>query len=192
MPEEFREPEREPIPGDNGIGFDLGTLDKTGAAAPEPGGKPRKLRKDGQPWGSGSGKRTAASEKVRGTLDLSSLTGLFVGFHVVLAERTGVPELGMTMEEGIGLQKSIENVARHYPINTTQKALDWAALVGTLGMLYGTRFGSYMVRKSAERRPLASVHPIRPAPVQPAPRAAEAAPQNFASDAIIMDQDIEE
>lgn len=95
-------------------------------------------------------------------MDLSGLVGLFVGFHVIASERFDVPELSMTMEEGTQLQVSVEKVLRHYSIETTQKTIDWTIFFGTIGTLYGTRFGSYMIRKREERMP----QTLRPTPVQ--------------------------
>lgn len=168
MPEEFRDA----IDPNNGDGFDLGRVG-TEAIAPEPAGDLRKLRKrkDGQPWGSGGKSAGAAkTEKVRSTLDLSSITGIFVGFHVLLAERTGIPEFAMDMSEGQQLQKAVENVMRHYPVDTSQKAVDWAALIGAGCMIYGTRWGSYMMRKHHERQPSTHNYTMAAAPAPNAPR----------------------
>lgn len=84
-------------------------------------------------------------------MDLSSLTGMFVGLHAILAERTGVPELQMSDDEGKQFMLAAQNVMRHYSVETTQKTLDWIALFGTAGGIYGTRFAAYQMRKNAEK-----------------------------------------
>ena len=78
---------------------------------------------------------------------------MFVGLHVMAAQQFQVPELAMEMSEGEQFMKSAQNVMRHYSVETTQKTLDWIALGGTVCMIYGTRFGAYMLRKKNEREP---------------------------------------
>lgn len=98
---------------------------------------------------------------------------MFVGLHVVLSNSLAVPELTMDMAEGEQFMKSAQNVLRHYSVETTQKSLDWIAFGGTCCMIYGTRFGAYMLRKRSEapQRPAATIYqmPQRQGPqVQPA------------------------
>jgi len=83
------------------------------------------------------------------------------------------------MSEGQTLATAGQNVLRHYPVETSQKAIDWIALFGAIGMVYGTRIGTYALRKRMEsleqHKPQATVYQM---PV--APRAApsqQAAPQ---------------
>lgn len=102
-------------------------------------------------------------------MDLSSLVGVFVGAHVIIAERYEVPELVMDMSEGQQLADAVQNVLRHYSIETTQKAIDWAALIGTSCMIYGSRFGAYMLRRAAEKRSGIIIPPNMP--MRPAPEA---------------------
>jgi len=75
---------------------------------------------------------------------------MFVGMHVMAASNLGIPELAIDMSEGEQFMKAVQNVLRHYSIETTQKTLDYVALVGCIGMIYGTRFGAYMIRKKEE------------------------------------------
>lgn len=160
MPEEFRDSI------DAGAGdavpdaVDIGTA----TAAPEPARAPGKRR--GRPPGSGagSGKSTGtAKEKARHSLDLSSLTGLFVGLHVVAASVMNTPELALDMAEGDQFMKSAQNVMRHYSVESSQKTIDWLAFGGTCCLIYGTRFGAYMLRKRTElkddRRPVIYTQP---------------------------------
>lgn len=64
--------------------------------------------------------------------------------------------------------KAASNVMRHYSVESTQKTLDWLAFGGTCCMIYGTRFGAYMLRKREEHqissRPAATVYqmPVKP------------------------------
>jgi hypothetical protein len=94
---------------------------------------------------------------------------MFVGLHVVMAERTNVPELDMGMDEGERFFTAAQNVLRHYSVETTQKTIDWLAFVGVTATMYGGRFASYVTRKKEER--VARVYPLHR---QPAPQAAQA------------------
>jgi hypothetical protein len=90
---------------------------------------------------------------------------MFVGLHVVAAQSLKVPELALDMSEGEQFMKSAQNVMRHYSVETTQKTLDWIAFGGTICMIYGTRFGAYMIRKRGEgeeKRPAATVYQMPP------------------------------
>ncbi len=70
---------------------------------------------------------------------MSSITGLFVGAHVLLAQAIKTPELAITMDEGGQFMKAAQNVARHYDVRTTQKAMDWIAFCGVGCMIYVPR-----------------------------------------------------
>lgn len=116
---------------------DPNEIDATGSEPAEPTARTRKRRSDaGQPRGprtaSGTGKNKAAVTP----LDLSSLTGMFVGLHAVLAVKTGVQELAITPEEGQQFMDSAANVMRHYSVQTTQKTMDWIAFMGCACGLY--------------------------------------------------------
>lgn len=75
---------------------------------------------------------------------------MFVGAHLMLAARTNMPELALTMEEGDQFMKAAQNVLRHYDVQAQQKTLDWIAFAGTVGGIYGTRFAAAMFRRKAE------------------------------------------
>lgn len=84
---------------------------------------------------------------------------------------TAVPELAIDMDDGKKLTDAAQNVLRHYSVETTQKTLDWVSFAGAVGMVYGTRFGAYMLRRRTEaqaQRPGATVYqmPQRPATPQ--------------------------
>lgn len=93
---------------------------------------------------------------------------------------TGIPEIVIDQSEADSIAKAANNVARHYNVETTQKTLDWVSLFGALGMVYGTRFGAFMLRKRQEKmeqqRPAATVYqmPMRQAtPEAPARQATQ-------------------
>ncbi len=73
--------------------------------------------------------------------------------------------------------KAAQNVARHYDVQTTQKTLDWIALIGSIGSIYGTRTFAIMARKSGERAASEErgqvLHFRRPVRPQPEPVATE-------------------
>jgi hypothetical protein len=177
MPEEFRDT-IDANGGDPIIdAVDIGEAGKAGAA-PEPArAAPGKRR--GRPPGSRNASG-ASKEKTRHTLDLSSLTGLFVGIHVIAAGATNVPELAIDMKEGDDFMKAAQNVMRHYSVESSQKTIDWLAFGGTCCMIYGTRFGAYMLRKREERkeaRPSATVYPLPQRTVAPEQSKRANAPQ---------------
>lgn len=119
----------------------------------------------------------------------------------MLSERVGVPEIAMEMSEGEQLAQAAQNVLRHYPVETTQKALDWGVAFCTVGMIYGNRFGAYMLRRAAEKRsgiiipasPPAASQDLHPQPGAKPNGSGHASPQpasqRFAGDAIILNPD---
>lgn len=202
MPQEYRDATdgtNDPLISD---AIDLGSIGGTdgggsggGSLAPEPARAPGKRK--GRPPGSknaGSGKSTgAAKEKTSGKLDLSSLTGLFVGLHVIAAGASNVPELAIDMQEGDTFMKSAQNVMRHYSVESSQKTIDWLAFGGTVCMIYGTRFGAYMLRRRSEQqeqhRTGATVYqmPVRP----PAPQNAQPQPQPETPSHVVVEMEYE-
>ena len=91
---------------------------------------------------------------------------MFVGVHVILAGAVDVPELVIDEGEGKQFMVSAQNVMRHYSVESSQKTIDWLAFGGTCAMIYGTRWGAYMMRKRAEKteRPTAKVYTMAPRP----------------------------
>lgn len=73
---------------------------------------------------------------------------MFVGAHVLLADRTGVEELAISMDEGTAFVCAAQKVMRHYAVETTQKTMDWLSFMGTTSMIYIPRFIAYKNRKS--------------------------------------------
>ena len=80
----------------------------------------------------------------------------------------------MDMSEGDQFMKSAQNVMRHYSVESSQKTIDWISFGGTVAMLYGTRFGAYMLRKRTEAKE--ENRPRGYATVQP-PSRPQASPQ---------------
>lgn len=129
------------------------------ATVPEPSRKPRKSRSDaGKPRGPNS--RTASSgpsagtakTKVKGSLDLSSLTGLLIGASVLLENKLEVDGVAISPAEADSFMTAAQNVARHYSVETTQRTLDWIAFLGVTASVFGTRAVAVVVAKSRNRR----------------------------------------
>lgn len=176
MPQEYRDAGADFGEDISASAIDIGDIGRGGnGGAPEPERGPR-LRKDGKPWAYRTGPRGGKSagtgkEKTRNPLDLSSLTGLFVGIHVIAAGATNVPELAIDMDEGKQFMLSAQNVMRHYSVESSQKTIDWLAFGGTCCMIYGTRFGAYMLRRREEQKeaikPNATIYQMPTVPRQP-------------------------
>jgi hypothetical protein len=75
---------------------------------------------------------------------------MFVGLHVLLAERTQTPEIAISDEEGRAMQVAAQNVLRHYSVAASQKTLDWIALWACVGGVYGPRVVAIAVRRQSE------------------------------------------
>lgn len=89
---------------------------------------------------------------------------MFVGLHVMLAERTQTPELAITEDEGKAFMEAAQNVMRHYSVETTQKALDWTAFIGCAAGMYMPRIAAVGMRKRASGKPRARSSQTPPAP----------------------------
>lgn len=61
---------------------------------------------------------------------------MFVGLHALLAMKTGIPEIAISDDEGAQFFARVADVQRHYNIQTTQKTMDWIALVGCTAGIY--------------------------------------------------------
>lgn len=85
-------------------------------------------------------------------MDLSGLTALFVGAHVLLAQRTDTPELELNPDEASAFLASAQNVMRHYSVATTQKMIDWTTFIGTGVTIYGTRAIAIAARREEEKK----------------------------------------
>jgi hypothetical protein len=96
---------------------------------------------------------------------------MFVGLHALAAVRFDVPELMISDDEGAAFMRAAQNVARHYSVETTQKTLDWIALIGTTAGIYGTRIASIGLRRRSQRS-----SGMRPRAVDPQPSSGEVVP----------------
>lgn len=141
------------------------------AAVSSPGGdgddRPhRRTRSDKGRSRTGGGSATA--KKAISSLDLSAFSGLLVGFHSILETNIG-PEWQMSEPEANGIAKASANVLRHYNIEATQKAIDYAALAAILSQSYGIRLAATVMRNraaaSARPRPVPAAGPV----IQPGP-----------------------
>lgn len=90
---------------------------------------------------------------------------MFVGLHATLAMATKTPELQIDPQEGEAFMRCAQNVMRHYSVETTQKTLDWIALMGCAGTMYGTRFVAIANRKGQARQPV-EFRPRRTGPAE--------------------------
>lgn len=89
---------------------------------------------------------------------------MFVGLHALLAERIEAPELVISEQEGKDFMAAVQNVMRHYSVETTQKTLDWVALMGTASGMYVPRIAAIGMRRKAMKR---GTGPRPSAPSQP-------------------------
>lgn len=89
---------------------------------------------------------------------------MFVGAHILLAAKTNTPELVISEDEGAAFMKAAQNVLRHYSVETTQKTLDWIALLGVAGGIYGTRVGAIMMRNNQEKKERRATGNVTPFP----------------------------
>jgi hypothetical protein len=93
------------------------------------------------------------------------MAGLFAGLHVLLADRTGTPELALSPDEATLILARASAVLSHYSVETTQKTLDWISFVGALGTVYVPR----VVAISLRQRHADAVRPTPQAPAPPSP-----------------------
>lgn len=73
--------------------------------------------------------------------------------HSVLAHVTNSPELFIAPEEGDALAKAAQNVMRHYNVEASQKAIDWAALGMVAIGIYAPRIVAIAARRRATQSP---------------------------------------
>lgn len=135
--------------GDVGTGSDAGTGDQPKRRGRKPGSAARKTGK---------------------TLDLNGVEGLLLSIHAGVAAITKIPEANLDKAEARSLAEGMNNVARHYDIGASQKAMDWANLVGICAMVYGSRMFAYRARMAAQKpkaAPRSAPPPVPPGNTQP-------------------------
>lgn len=57
----------------------------------------------------------------------------------MLAAIAKVPELELDQSEADALARAVANVARHYNLKASSKAVDWTGLIMCIGTVYGSR-----------------------------------------------------
>jgi hypothetical protein len=78
---------------------------------------------------------------------LNGLEALLFSTHALLAASLKIPELGIEQSEAKMLAMAVANVNRHYNVQVAQKTMDWANLVTSCCMIYGTRFATVRARR---------------------------------------------
>lgn len=149
---------------------DHSVIDPSAVAAAASGGGSRDSgaapKRRGKPPGRANA-TTEARVSARTALDFSALQGLLIGAHALAAVKIG-PEWDMQPTEAKALSDAVARVARHYNIETTQKAIDIAGLMGAIATSYGSRIGATVLRqqiaKPAARPAPASTAPLRSGP----------------------------
>jgi hypothetical protein len=98
------------------------------------------------------GSRNRSTKSTNAQIDLNGLEFILLSAHEMLAGITKTPELELDGEEGKKLALSIGNVARHYDMTMSAKAMDWTAFFMTIGALYGSRLAAIRMRRMMERK----------------------------------------
>lgn len=102
------------------------------------------------------------------TLDVNGIEQLLLSTHYMLAGMTRVQEIALSPDEAKSLAQATANVARHYDVSVSAKALDWTNLIMALGMVYGTRVVAMRNRaRSAKANRAKPVNEPRPMEVTP-------------------------
>lgn len=81
----------------------------------------------------------------------------------MLAAITKIPELKIEQAESKQLAEAAANVARHYNVQASAKAIDISNLVMVCIMLYGSRIYAINARMKSERAQRAEPRPTNPA-----------------------------
>lgn len=77
---------------------------------------------------------------------------MFVGIHALLAANLEAPELAISADEGKQFMTCVQNVMRHYSVETTQKSLDWIALMGCASGMYIPRIAAVSIKRKNKSR----------------------------------------
>jgi hypothetical protein len=94
---------------------------------------------------------------------------LLHSIFIVLAVRAG-SHWAISEEEATQLSKAVGNVARHYPVASTQKAADWSQLVLVLAVLAVPRaVESWNMKPALGPPPGLAAVPVAPRPNPVAP-----------------------
>ena len=71
---------------------------------------------------------------------------------MMLSHAIKTPELILTEKESEALANAAANVARHYHLSASQKAMDWGNFIIALSVCYGPRMVAINQRKKTERK----------------------------------------
>lgn len=124
------------------------------------GGTAGEPKRRGRKPGSTNKPRTATAQQ-GSAVDKNALRDLILFAHTILLESTKIQEFKMEAAEAEVIAAASVNVLRHYDIGQqSQKAMDWIALIGAVGMVYGTRAIAYRTRTAKPRQ--GNVQQIRP------------------------------
>jgi hypothetical protein len=93
-----------------------------GNAAGEPD-EPSAAPKRGRPPGSGSGAKVSG-KTASASLDLSTAIGVIQGFHAVIGGLARQPHWFVNDADARRYGQAMANAARHFPMRSTQKAID--------------------------------------------------------------------
>lgn len=104
-------------------------------------GEPKRRR------GRKPGSKNRASSTSPRNISAEGIERLLLSIHAGISTITKTPELMLEKEEANNLAVCTANVARHYDLGQTEKAMDWTSLFIALGAVYGTRVIAISIKK---------------------------------------------
>lgn len=111
-----------------------------------------RTRKRGRKSGGGnSGTNSSPKKKASHTLDVTTTQAVLLSIHTAAAAVFKTPELVLADQEAEALAKALVEIERLYPAQIDPRVLAWINLVGTAGMIYGTRIFAIQARYASER-----------------------------------------
>lgn len=81
--------------------------------------------------------------------------------HAMLATIIKMPELMLAPQEANLLANGMNEVAKHYDLTASQKALDWSNLIMLAATIYGPRIFAYRARQPV-KEPAPTAFDVRP------------------------------
>lgn len=111
-----------------------------------------RTRKRGRKSGGGnSGANSSPKRKATHSLDLTTTQAVLLSIHTAAAAVFKTPELVLADQEAEALAKALVEIERLYPAQIDPRVLAWVNLIGTAGMIYGTRVFAIQARYASER-----------------------------------------
>lgn len=104
----------------------------------------------------------STNKKSQTPLSVNGLEALLYSSHMMLASMMQAPGLALDKEESTRLAEATANVARHYNVEASEKALDWTNLIMALGMIYGPRLIEFRRVQGEKRKTAAKANPDQP------------------------------